>query len=145
MSKVYEYSEAEINLPRKWVCAEHPSANRREAYFCTFCWFSLYFSPLFPGSSRAATHSCQLPSMWCPSMPCAGDATHTIHLPWRMEPTSRVRQQAQPPRPGSCRLSSSALGEGVQTPILLPFQVSTLPFKWACSFVSNQMPRASHA
>nr|XP_010312041.1 PREDICTED: ubiquitin carboxyl-terminal hydrolase 46 [Balearica regulorum gibbericeps] len=40
------------------------------------------------GSSRAATRSCQLPSMWCPSMPCAGDATHTIHLPWRMEPTS---------------------------------------------------------
>lgn len=67
-----------------------------------FGFFSLYFSPLFPGSSRAATHSCQLPSMCCPSMPCAADATHTIHLPWRMEPVSRVRQQAQPQRPGSC-------------------------------------------
>lgn len=91
-------------MPNKWLHAKHPSANRREPYFCTFWFFSPYFSPLFPGSSRAATHSYQLPSMWCPSMPCAADATHTIHLPWRMESVSRVRQRAQPQRPGSCRV-----------------------------------------
>lgn len=89
-------------MPKKWLHAKHPYTNRRESYFCTFWFFRLYFSPLFPGSSRAATHSCQLPSMCCPSMPCAADATHTIHLPWRMEPVSRVRQRAQPQRHGSC-------------------------------------------
>lgn len=116
---IYQHCETVVNFPKTWVSATHTNASRREADFCTPCCFSLYFSPLFPGSSRAAPRSCQLPSMWCPSTPCAGDATRGIRLPWRTEPTSRVRRRAQPQR-GQQQWSGGGSADHEPTPF--PYQ-----------------------